>query len=240
MSVVTCVTAQNPRKVLALEPCGTSIVREQLQAVFQELRPEAAKTGMLYSRGLIALIAEWVRKRRLTLVVDPVMVSTSGRRLLGSGAIEMLCQRLLPEATLLTPNLPEAEALTGKPLRSVEDLRGAAKSLQRRFGPAVLVKGGHLKGLRQAVDIYYDGKEELLLSAPFVRGLKTHGTGCTYSAAITAYLARGLALGESVYQAKQFVTQAIAQSQLAGSHNVLNSFWRASRGRRRAARKSIG
>jgi hydroxymethylpyrimidine/phosphomethylpyrimidine kinase len=105
-------------------------------------------------------------------------------------------------------------------------MRQAGKALHRRFKIAVLVKGGHLRGLREAVDIFYDGKDELLLSAPFVRGVKTHGTGCTYSAAITAYLARGSSLAESVIAAKQFVTQAIAQRRTAAGHDVLNSFWR--------------
>ena len=180
VSVLTCVTAQNPRRVLAIEPCRPPIVRLQLAAVFEELRPTAAKTGMLYSRTLIELAAEWVRKHRLAVVVDPVMVSSSGRPLLGPGALGVLCRRLLPLATLITPNLNEAQVLTETRLGSVEDMRVAAKRLHQRFGSAVLVKGGHLKGWREAVDIFYDGKDELLLSAPFVRGIRTHGTGCTY------------------------------------------------------------
>jgi hydroxymethylpyrimidine/phosphomethylpyrimidine kinase len=107
----------------------------------------------------------------------------------------------------------------------VEDLRRAARALHRRFGCAALVKGGHLRGLKQAVDIFYDGKEELLLSAPFVRGVSTHGTGCTYSAAITAYLTRGLPLNRAVQLAKEYITQAIAQRVTASGHSLLNCFW---------------
>jgi hydroxymethylpyrimidine/phosphomethylpyrimidine kinase len=140
--------------------------------------------------------------------------------------VKVLCSQLLPLATLITPNLDEAAALLGRPLNSAEDLRSAAKVLHARFGAALLVKGGHLRGLRQAVDVFYDGSQELLLSAPFIRGIQTHGTGCTYSAAITAYLARGLTLPASVAAAKEFVTQAIAQNAQVGSHKVLNSLWR--------------
>jgi hydroxymethylpyrimidine/phosphomethylpyrimidine kinase len=132
---------------------------------------------------------------------------------------------LLPLAALITPNLSEAEVLLGAKLRSVEDLRWAAREVHRRFRTAALIKGGHLRGLKEAVDIFNDGSEELLLSAPFVKGVHRHGTGCTYSAAIAAYLATGLSLAQSVARAKEFVTQAIAQSQLAGGHSVLNSFW---------------
>lgn len=204
------------------------MVRSQLDAVFEELPPSAAKTGMLYSGAIIRLVADWLRQRRVRVVVDPVMVSTSGARLLAPAAIEVLCRRLLPLAALITPNLSEAEVLTGNQLSSVEDLRRAAKQLHRRFGTAVLVKGGHLKGWREAADIFYDGAQELLLSAPFVRGVRTHGTGCAYSAAITAYLASGVPLAQAVAKAKEFVTQAIAHSQLAGGHCVLGPrpYWR--------------
>jgi hydroxymethylpyrimidine/phosphomethylpyrimidine kinase len=201
------------------------MVRDQLAAVFEELTPAAAKTGMLFSAAIIRSIADWLQNHRIPLVVDPVMISTSGARLLAPPALDVLCRRLLPLATLITPNLSEAEVLTGTQLSSVQDLRAAAKQLYRRFDVAVLVKGGHLKGLREATDIFYDGNEELLLRAPFVRGIRTHGTGCAYSAAITAYLAAGVPLLASVSKAKQFITEAIAHSQLIGRHRALNSFW---------------
>jgi hydroxymethylpyrimidine/phosphomethylpyrimidine kinase len=201
------------------------MVRDQLAAVFEELTPTAAKTGMLFSAAIIHRIADWLQDHRIPLVVDPVIVSTSGARLLAPPALDALRRRLLPLASLITPNLSEAEVLTGTQLRSVQDLRAAAKQLYRRFGVAVLVKGGHLKGLREATDIFYDGNEELFLRAPFVRGIRTHGTGCAYSAAITAYLAAGVPLLAAVSRAKQFITQAIAQSHRIGRHRALNSFW---------------
>ncbi|HWX22101.1 MAG TPA: bifunctional hydroxymethylpyrimidine kinase/phosphomethylpyrimidine kinase [Candidatus Binatia bacterium] len=229
-SVVTCLTAQTPRRVRSIQPCNVQLMHQQLEAVFEELRPAAIKTGMLYSAPIVRTVTSFLNRRLKLrappLVVDPVMISASGTRLLKPGAIKLLCAELLPLATLVTPNLHEAEVLVGRSLRSLQDLRAAARELRWRFGCAALVKGGHLRGLREAADIFYDGRTELLLAAPFVRGIRTHGTGCTYSAAITAYLTRGLPLPEAVSRAKEYITQAIAQSQAAAGHAVLNSFWR--------------
>ena len=226
-SVVTCVTAQNPKRVSGVEACRPEIVRAQLGAVFAEMPPAAAKTGMLYSTEILQAVVRFFKgHRRVPLIVDPVMVATSGARLLKPAAVAYLQKELLPLAALVTPNVDEAAVLIGKKLRSVEDLRMAAREIKERFGCAALVKGGHLKGMREAVDIFYDGENELLLSAPFIKGMSTHGTGCTYSAAVTAYVARGLDLAEAVGQAKQHITQAIAWSQRAGGHWVLNNLWR--------------
>ncbi len=224
-SVLTCVTGQNPKAVLGVQPCGKTIILRQLQALFRELSPDGVKTGMLYSARIIRTVAGFLQRHRPTLVVDPVMVSTSGACLLEPGAVRSLCRDLLPLARLVTPNVPEAELLTGLRIRSVEHLRKAARQLQAEFHCAALVKGGHLRGLRQAVDIFFDGQNELLLSAPFVRGVSTHGTGCTYSAAITALLARGAALPHAVHQAKEFITGAILHSHKAAGHDVLNNLW---------------
>ncbi len=230
-SAITCVTAQNPRGVLGVHDCGARIVRQQIEAVFAELRPAAVKTGMLYSEEIVGAVAGWFKRGMWSpLVVDPVMVSTSGVRLLKASAIQRFKKELLPLAALVTPNLDEAEILVGEKLKSAEDLREAARELHRRFGCAALVKGGHLRGLGVAVDVFFDGKQELLLSAPFVRGVSTHGTGCTYSAAIVGGLARGRTLARAVCDAKEFITQAIAQSHVAAGHDVLNSFWRQPRG----------
>jgi hydroxymethylpyrimidine/phosphomethylpyrimidine kinase len=220
---ITCVTAQNPKGVTAIGACRPEMVRRQMEAVCAELRPAAVKTGMLYSAEIIRVVAKFLRGQRgVPLVVDPVMIATSGSRLLKTEAIEILKKELLPLASLLTPNLDEAGVLAGRKLRTVEDMRRAARGLNKKFGCAVLVKGGHLKGAKEAVDIYYDGKNELLLTAAFVKGVKTHGTGCTYSAAVVAYLARGCELVEAVGRAKEYVTGAIAGSRRAGRHWVLN------------------
>ena len=226
-SAITCVTAQNPRRVLGIQPCRPEIVRQQIEAVFVELRPAAVKTGMLYSAEIIRVVVRFFTGgKRPPLVVDPVMISTSGVRLLKPSAIHLLKLQLLPLATLTTPNLHEAEILVGRRLKSVEDLRSAAREIHRRYGCAALVKGGHLKGMREAVDIFFSDKTELLLSAPFIQGVSTHGTGCTFSAAVAACLALGQPLAEAVVAAKNHVTQAIAHSRRARSHPVLNPFWR--------------
>lgn len=226
-SAITCITAQNPKGVYGIQACRAEIVRGQIEAVFEVLRPAAVKTGMLYSAPLIRVVAGFFRHGpRVPLVVDPVMVSTSGAALLKPAAVKALCTELLPLATLVTPNLDEAEILVGRKLTSVAGLRAAARELHQRFGCAALLKGGHLRGLKEAVDIFYDGRQELLLSAPFIRGVSTHGTGCTYSAAIAGHLARRCSLPRAVQRAKDYITQAIAQSQTAAGHGVLNCFWR--------------
>ena len=222
-SVITCVTAQNPRGVLGIQACQPGIVRQQLEAVWAELPPTAMKTGMLYSREIIRTVAAFLKRTQCPpLVVDPVMIATSGKRLLQTNAINALIEELLPLAALVTPNLDETAILTGGKVRTVEEMRAAAREIRRRFGCAALVKGGHLKTGREAVDVFFDGKDELLLTAPRVKGIRTHGTGCAYSAAITAHLALGLDLSVSVFQAKEFISRAIAGSRQAGRHWVLN------------------
>lgn len=226
-SAITCITAQNPRGVTGIQPIRAGMVRKQIEAVFAELPPRAVKTGMLFSTEIIRVVCDFFApEKRPPLVVDPVMVATSGAVLLRPSAVRLLKQRLLPLATLVTPNLDEAQLLTGRQLASVEDLRDAARELHERFGCAVLMKGGHLRGLRVAVDIFQDGRTELLLEAPFFRGICTHGTGCTYSAAIAAFLARGESLPQAVSLAKPFITRAIAQSSRVGRHCALNPFAR--------------
>jgi hydroxymethylpyrimidine/phosphomethylpyrimidine kinase len=226
LSAITCVTAQNPESVRGIERCSPKIVRRQLEAVFEQFPAAAVKTGMLYSVEIIREVARCLKGNPRPLVVDPVMVATSGTRLLAVSAVKTVQSHLLTLATLVTPNLDEAAALAGGKIRSVEGMRSSAKKIQARFGCAALVKGGHLRGGREAVDIFFDGQTELLLSAPFVRGIRTHGTGCTYSAAIAAYLALGRKLPRAVELAKRYVTGAIARCVMANGHSLLNHFWR--------------
>ena len=154
------------------------------------------------------------------MVVDPVMVATSGAQLLQPRAIAAMEKRLLPLAALITPNLDEVALLTGKVIRRPEELREAARILRDRFGCAVLVKGGHLPG-PEAVDLYWDGTDELLLSTPRIRGVSSHGTGCTYSAAITGFLALGRSLPEAVRLGKEYIARAISGSRRVGRNWVL-------------------
>lgn len=225
LTVITSITAQNPGGVTAIEGCSTAIVRSQLDAV-NAFIPRAAKTGMLFSADVIEVIAEFFqRHRRISLVVDPVMIATSGASLLKRTAVKALTEKLLPLAALITPNTDEAEALSGMEIREPEDLRAAARALNSRFGAAVLVKGGHLSSGNTAIDVFFDGRDELLLEAPRARGVATHGTGCTYSAAVAALLARGSELPKAVQQAKEFITGAIHGSVRSGPFHVLNSFY---------------
>ena len=231
-SAITGLTAQNPKGIRGLQSAEPKIVRQQMEAVFAELNPAAAKTGMLLSAEIIRAVVKLFQSgKRPPLIVDPVMVATSGARLLTQSAVKVLLRELLPLAALVTPNLDEAGILVGKRLDTVEDLRGAAREIKAHFGCAALVKGGHLPGMREAVDIFYDGQTEWLLTAPFIRGVKTHGTGCTYSAAIAGYLALGCDLTEAVQLAKEYITQAIAQSTNVAGHTVLNHFWKRERPR---------
>lgn len=222
-SAITCVTAQNPKRVAGIQPVRAGMVRKQIEAVFAELAPRAVKTGMLFSTQIINAVAECLSPRqRPPLVVDPVMVATNGAALLQPAAIRALKQRLLPLATLVTPNLDEAQLLVGRKLRRLEDLLDAADEIYCRFGCAALVKGGHLELGEDAVDVFFDGRRSTMLKARRVRGVSTHGTGCTYSAAITAHLARGQSLEAAVQRAKRFITRAIARSRRVGRHCVLD------------------
>jgi len=224
-SAITCITAQNPRRVAMVVRVPSGMLRAQLEAVFAELPPGAVKTGMLYSAENIRVVADFFSGRRAAppLVVDPVMIATSGARLLAPGAVRLLLERLLPLATLVTPNLDEAAVLTGRPepINTVAAMRTAARVIHRRFGVAVLLKGGHRPGARRAVDVFFDGRRERILSARFVTGIQTHGTGCTYSAAICAGLAAGCELEAAVVAAKKAMTAAISGSYLAAGHWVL-------------------
>ena len=225
-SAIACLTAQNPQRVLAVEPCSPKMLRQQIEAVFEELNPAAVKTGMLFSAENISVVANFFRNRQSAignrqLIVDPVMVSTSGAKLLEPAAIKILTEKLLPLAALVTPNLAEAEILAGQKIPNIEAMREAARGIYSRFGCAVLVKGGHLKNSTEAADIYFDGGTELLLSAPFIKGIRTHGTGCTYSAAICAALALGHDLPKAVQIGKKFIASAIANSYRIGNHFAL-------------------
>jgi hydroxymethylpyrimidine/phosphomethylpyrimidine kinase len=207
---------------MAVKACPPAFLREQIIAVWSELPPAAVKTGMLLNTATVRCLVEFFTAHPGTpLVVDPVMVATSGAALLQPGARKLLLTKLLPLAVLVTPNVDETALLTGQKPATVEALRAAARAIHARFGCAALVKGGHLPDTRTAVDIFYDGTTELFLSAPMVQGITTHGTGCTYSAAVTAGLARGLDLPAAVGEAKHYITRAIAESYRAAGHCVL-------------------
>ena len=208
VTAITCVVAEVPGKVSAIQPIEPRIVAEQIRLLFEAFPIAAVKTGMLYSREIIEVVADALQSA-IPLVVDPVMVATSGDPLLHRDAIALYRERLFPMAKVITPNLDEAAVLIGRPITNLEEMRLGGQELAVRFGIAILLKGGHLREAI-ATDLLFADGEIHEFRAPFVPGVSTHGTGCTYSAAIAAELARGLPLVEAVASAKRYVTNAIA------------------------------
>jgi hydroxymethylpyrimidine/phosphomethylpyrimidine kinase len=221
-SAITCLTAQHPGRLSAVFTLTPEFVSEQMDRVFEAFPVRGAKTGMLYEAAIIAAVAGNFRARKFRrLVVDPVMVASSGARLLEPSAIDCLKAELLPLAAVVTPNLAEAEVLCGGTIRSLAELRAAARELAGRFHVPFLVKGGHLPGTDRAVDILVTGRKLREFAAPMVRGVKTHGTGCTFSAAIAAGLAVGCDLAVAVARAKRLVTRAIDSAVRVGRYHAL-------------------
>ena len=206
-AVVTLITVQNTLRVDRVECLDPELVRQQIQAVLEDIRPGAAKTGALGNAAIVEAVAELAGGFGFPLVVDPVMISKHGAPLMAEEARRVLRKRLLPKAFLLTPNLAEAEALVGFEIHGVEDMRRAAERILEMGPRAVLVKGGHLTGAATDVLLAEGGWFEF--SAPRLETRHTHGTGCTFSAAITAELAKGTTIVDAVRRAKRFITEAI-------------------------------
>lgn len=225
-SVLTAVTAQNTRGVQAVHAIPLDVVRAQLDSVASDLPPAAVKTGMLATADLVRAVVDGIRRHGLpNYVMDPVMVATSGDRLLDADAEASLAEELLPLTALVTPNLHEAGILVGREVRTEEDMRAAARALVERGAGAALVKGGHLPDGAEAVDVLWDGSEERVWRRPRVDTVHTHGTGCTLSAAVTAGLARGRPLADAVDRALGFVARAIASAPgLGGGRGPVDHF----------------
>jgi len=216
LTAITCVVAETPGKVQRIQAIDAELVDEQVSLLLDSFPVAAIKTGLLFSGEIVECVAqrlrEWIRKsgHAIPLVIDPVMVATSGDLLLRHEAIAIYERELFPLASLLTPNLDEAATLLGEPIEDLETMRSAARRLADKYRVPVLLKGGHLGGLN-AIDLLCTSGKADEFSDPFVRGVHTHGTGCTYSAAIAAGLAQGLSLGEAIRGAKCYVTAAIAR-----------------------------
>jgi hydroxymethylpyrimidine/phosphomethylpyrimidine kinase len=210
MSVITAVTAQNSVGVQAVENLPAEFVARQLRSVLSDFGTDAAKCGMLSTAPIIEAIAARLAESPVPkLVVDPVMVAKSGDPLLREDARQALIERILPLALVVTPNLPEAEVLAAMAVETRADMEEAARRILALGPRYVLVKGGHLKG--EALDLLWNGRELTAFSAPRVESPNTHGTGCTFSAAIAAGLSRGQALGDAIREAKAYVTTAIRE-----------------------------
>ena len=216
LTAMTCIVAEIPGKVSRIEPVSARIVREQIEVLVKNFPIGAIKTGLLCSAEMISAVAKAIRSMHrnsaspVPVVIDPVIVATSGDPLVEPAAIETYEKELFPLASLITPNLNEAERLLGTEIKDRQAIRRAGKRLEREFGTAILVKGGHLEG-DAALDLLFIRGKVVEFSAPKAFGVATHGTGCTYSAAISAGLASGLALEVAIRRAKKFVAEAIAQ-----------------------------
>ncbi len=211
LTALTSVVAEVPAKVDSIQLLSAEMIAAQIRVLMEAFPVAAAKTGMLGGKEqIMAVVQAWqpLRKRGIPLVIDPVMVATSGSRLLKQDAMEVMTRELFPMAYLITPNMDEAAALLGATIRSREEMSQAALALAAEFDCAILLKGGHLSG-DEAPDVLVHLKEIHWLEGRRIHGVHTHGTGCTYSAAIAAGLAKGLPLHAAVVQAKKFVTRAI-------------------------------
>ena len=209
MSAVTALTAQNTTGVRSVMEATPAFLADELDAVFEDIRPDAVKTGMVSSSALIRVIAQKLRQYEAEhIVVDPVMVATSGARLLAEEALQTLKTELLPLAEVVTPNIPEAEILADRTITNAGEMRDAAKCIHDAYGCAVLLKGGHR--VNDANDLLYDGETFTWFEGRRIDNPNTHGTGCTLSSAIAANLAKGFALPESVRRAKEYISGALA------------------------------
>jgi hydroxymethylpyrimidine/phosphomethylpyrimidine kinase len=209
VTAITCIVAETPGKVSRIQAADPEIVREQIELLLKGFPVAAIKTGLLCNEEIVAQVVGSLRKvKERRLVVDPVIVATTGDVLLAPEAIQIYERELLPLATLITPNLDEAGRLLGGSIRDLAAMHWGARALAKKYRTAVLLKGGHLRG-RRAIDVLSFGDCTKEYSAAFLPGLKTHGTGCTYSAAITAELAKGVELPRAIATAKRFVSSAI-------------------------------
>ena len=222
---ITAVTAQNTLKVDEILELPTSLIESQIDAVVLDIGVDVVKTGMLFSSDIIEVVAAKVKEHNLRrLVVDPVMMAKGGDRLLQEEAVDTMRRVLLPLATVITPNAPEAGVLVGKKVESLDEARSAARELVLMGAKAAVVKGGHLPG--PPTDILYDGTEYRAFTSRRVVSTSTHGTGCTFASAIAANLAKGMSLRDAVSEAKRFVTSAIQNAVPLGHGNgPLNHFF---------------
>lgn len=216
-SAITALTAQNTRGVAGIFPVDPAFVASQIDVTVSDIPPDAVKTGMLANRAIVEVVAEAADRHGFTtFIVDPVMVATSGALLLEADAVEAVRSLLVPRATLLTPNGPEAAALIGRAVETPADQETAARALVDAGAAAVLIKGGDLEG-EDVVDVFFDGAEMVAFVEPRIRTTRTHGSGCALSSAITAWMARGEPLREAVRLGRAFVRRGIKDAPDLGS-----------------------
>ena len=224
MSVITAVTAQNTKGVQDVFAVSPEFVGQQIDVIMSDIGADAVKTGMLLNADIVAMVADKIKQYGIeNLIVDPVMVAKGGRNLLSAKARQALVKKLLPLALLITPNIPEAEALARLEIKSIAAMKKAAKIICETGAQNVLIKGGHLPMKKEAVDVLYDGSEFFEFYAPRFNTPHTHGTGCTYASAIAAGIARGENIEDAVYSAKDLISAAIKNFvQLGAGHGSVN------------------
>lgn len=209
MSAITALTAQNTMGVTGIMEVTPEFLGKQIDAVFQDIIPDAVKIGMMSSKSLIEKTAEKLKEYKAqNIVIDPVMISTSGSKLLADEAVSVFEEKLIPLATVITPNIPEAEVLTGCKISTAEEMKAAAEKIGRKYGCAVLCKGGH--SINDANDLLYIDGEFFWFLGERIDNPNTHGTGCTLSSAIASNLAKGYSLKESVSRSKKYISEAIS------------------------------
>ncbi|UFJ43084.1 bifunctional hydroxymethylpyrimidine kinase/phosphomethylpyrimidine kinase [Brevibacillus humidisoli] len=229
MSAITAVTAQNTRGVAGVYPLTAEAVVDQMQQVLQDIGTDAMKTGMLFDAEIIRAVAGLIREYQIAqVIVDPVMVAKGGAKLLQDDAVEAMKQELLPLASVVTPNLPEAECLTGMSIETRAEMEEAARRIHALGARHVIVKGGHLDS-DELVDLLFDGTHFHALPHQRINTRHTHGTGCTFSAALTAELAKGTPIDTATEKAKRFIVEAIATApRIGGGHGPTNHWARIS------------
>jgi hydroxymethylpyrimidine/phosphomethylpyrimidine kinase len=233
MSVITAVTAQNTLGVQGVYPMSGEAVEQQLASIGADLRPDALKTGMLFSSEIIQIVASAIKSYKWErIVVDPVMIAKGGASLLQQEAIDAMIEHLLPLADVVTPNIPEAEALSGISITDSESRQQAARRIHAYGCQHVMIKGGHEADTVYATDLLYDGKSFTEFSSRRLHTPHTHGTGCTFAAAVTSGLAQGLPASESLRLAKNFIQAAIAEPLNIGSGHGPTNHWAYQRGQR--------
>lgn len=227
-AVITAVTAQNTLGVKGVQDLPVEFVELQIEAVLSDIGADAIKLGMLSNERIVHAVAKKLSEHGVRkVVVDPVMVATSGDALLSEGSVKTLVREILPMALIVTPNLREAEVLSAQMVSSIDEMKGAARKIKSLGPEYVLIKGGHLDNPDESIDILFDGSEFTEFKAQRIDTQNTHGGGCTYSAAICAGLAKGMTVEESVNEAKEYITGAISNSfDLGAGHGPLNHFWR--------------
>ncbi len=226
MSVIVSVVAENTSRVISIQDISTDIIKDQIDAVFEDINVDGVKVGMLSGIDQMKAVAEKLREYSpANVVIDPVMIAKGGCALMHPDALETLIQEIIPLAYVLTPNIPEAETITGMKISSIDDMKNAARKIHGMGAANVIIKGGHLES-GDADDILFDGREFRSYKTRRIDTKNTHGTGCTFSSAIAANLAKGLDLDSAVTEAKEYITMAIEHALPIGKgHGPTNHFY---------------